>query len=64
MTPEQRTERLRQLMAEHQLNAPQVATILNRQPNTVRVWRSAKVAGKIIPANVLELLEFKLKGAK
>lgn len=60
MTPAQRTARLLDLMAQHKLNAPAVAAMLGKQPNTVRVWRSAKVAGKVIPANVLELLELKL----
>lgn len=55
-----RTERLRQLMADHRMNAPAVAALLGRKPNTVRIWRCAN-GHKAIPAAMLELLELKLK---
>lgn len=55
-----RTERLRSLMAQHDLTAAQVGEILGRKPGTVRIW-TCKNPGREIPAHTLELLEAKLK---
>jgi transcriptional regulator with XRE-family HTH domain len=58
-----RTERLRQLMAEHHLNAAQVAEMLDRSHTTVRMW-ACKNPARNIPKDTLELLESKLKNHK
>lgn len=56
-----RTARLIQLMQQHQLTDEQVGHLLGRKRMTVRIWRAAG-ANKVrtIPANELQLLEFKL----
>lgn len=53
-----RTKRLRQIMAKHKLTANQVAGILGRTQQTVRMWRVG--TPRTIPEHALELLEFKL----
>lgn len=58
-----RTERLRSLMAQHDLTAAQVGEILERKPATVRIW-TCKNPGREIPVHTLELLEAKLKSNK
>jgi hypothetical protein len=49
------TEKLHRLMKQHKLNAPQVAAMLGREPNTVRVWR-VKDTSRVIPDDTLKLL--------
>jgi len=53
-----RTRKLLQLMSDHRLKSPEVAAMLNRNPQTVRLWRSN--VARTIPADALELLEIKL----
>lgn len=55
-----RTQELLKLMADHNLKATDVATILGRSPTTVRIWRVAD-GRRPIPADTLELLRLKLK---
>jgi len=45
-------------MSEHGLKSPDVAAMLKRNPQTVRLWRSN--VDRTIPADALELLEIKL----
>lgn len=52
------TQRLRDLMAKYDTSAAQVAMLLNRSAQTVRVWRSKNPQD--INDTLLELLEFKL----
>lgn len=61
----ERTEQLRDIMSAHRLSAAEVGEILNRNPQTVRVWRS-KYDARIIPADALNVLKFTLleRGAK
>lgn len=59
-TMDKRTEKLRQLMADHHLKASDVAEIVGRKANTVRIWRMED-APRVIPANVLRLLELELE---
>lgn len=56
----ERTERLKSIMAQHQLSCRDVGAILGRTEQTVLIWRCK--SGKIIPAHQLELLEYKLTG--
>jgi hypothetical protein len=58
----ERTKKLIDLMAEHQLKAADVAKILGRNANTVRVWRCSN--SQIIPADALRLLEMTLLHGK
>lgn len=53
------TKKLRKLMKQHQLRAADVAAMLGRQDNTVRVWR-VKETQRVIPDDALELLGMKL----
>lgn len=55
-----RTEQLRELMAEHGLSAAQVGSLLDRSEQTVFIWRCAS-KGRTIPAHSLELLKSKVK---
>jgi hypothetical protein len=48
-------------MQDHGLKSPDVARILNRKAQTVRLWRSN--IGRTIPPDALELLELKLRRA-
>lgn len=50
---------LMDLMYHNRLNAPDVATLLGVQPNTVRVWRCE--TGMQMPDSKLELLKLKLE---
>lgn len=53
------TKKLRELMKRHALSAPDVASLLGRKPNTVRVWRVTETT-RPIPSETLELLRYKL----
>lgn len=55
----ERTLKLRQLMARHGIKAPEAAAIIGCQPHTVRVWRCRN--GQTIPAATLRLLELELE---
>jgi DNA-binding transcriptional regulator YiaG len=50
----ERTKRLLELMEQHRLEVADVAEILGRAPQTVRIWRSDN---QVIPADALKLLE-------
>lgn len=52
-----RTKRLHQLMAAHKLTATDVATMLGRSTETVRIWRVKASDTRVIPADALRLLE-------
>lgn len=54
------TEKLHKLMDRHKVDAAQVAEILGREVNTVRVWRVESTV-RPIPDDTLDLLEMKLK---
>lgn len=54
-----RTEQLRELMATHELTTEQVGALLNRRPQTVRIWR-CKSDTRQIPEHTLELLKTRL----
>lgn len=57
----ERTERLINIMTEHNLSCRDVGTILDRTEQTVSIWRcSHKPGQRVIPGYLLELLEFKL----
>lgn len=56
----ERTERLKTIMAQHQLSCRDVGAILGRTEQTVLIWRCN--GGKVIPTHQLELLEYKLSG--
>jgi hypothetical protein len=53
------TEELKAIMAERQLPIAAVAQMLDRQPKTVRMWRSQH--GPSIPDSMLCLLKLKLQ---
>ena len=53
-----RTEQLKKLMKDHYLSIEKVAEILDRKPQTVRVWRCSD--SREIPAHSLELLKSKI----
>jgi hypothetical protein len=55
----ERTKRLRDLMAKHKLTSSKVGKILNRSAHTVSVWKCAW-DGRAIPDHALELLEIRL----
>lgn len=59
----ERTIKLRALMDKHRLKCPAVARLLHRANGTVRIWRTENDS-RVIPAEVLELLEFKLGSHK
>lgn len=54
-----RTQQLRQLMRQHNLSVKQVAEMLNRTEQTVRIWLCKTENSKTIPQQLLELLELK-----
>jgi hypothetical protein len=54
-----RTETLRNIMARHKLNAPDVGKLLNRSAQTVRSWTCANDQ-RTIPEHMLELLKTKV----
>lgn len=58
MPPSCNTQKLKDLMQQHKLNAPQVAAILGRSAHTVREWRCSNANN--IPDQLLELLHLKL----
>lgn len=49
------TKKLRTLMRQHKLQAADVAAMLGRQANTVRIWR-VKETPRPIPNDALKLL--------
>lgn len=55
-----RSLRLLEIMRTYGLRCVDVAQILDRQPQTIRVWRS-KYTDRVIPADALKLLELKTK---
>lgn len=55
-----RINQLKQLMDEHGLTIEAVAVLLNRSPQTVRIWRCRNV-GRQIPEHALELLRARLE---
>lgn len=57
-TKHPRTEKLIQLMAEHNVDVTYVAEAMNRSLKTVYCWRAQSPAP--ISATMLELLELKL----
>lgn len=54
-----KTTRLRKIMADHGLKSPDVARMLNRKTQTVRLWRSDNE--RSIPSDALELLEIRIR---
>lgn len=54
------TEKLHQLMDRYKVDAAQVAELLGREVNTVRVWRVESTV-RPIPDDTLRLLEVLLK---
>lgn len=54
------TERLHKLMERHKVDATEVADLLGREVNTVRVWRVESTV-RPIPDDTLALLEMKLQ---
>lgn len=55
-----RTKTLLDLMAANNLSIAEVAKILNRSPQTVRVWRCKTDRTRIIPEHSLEVLKTKI----
>lgn len=53
------TKKLHDLMKRHRLTAPEVARLLGREANTVRVWRVVDTV-RPIPDDTLKLLELLL----
>lgn len=53
------TEALHKLMQGNKLKAADVAAILGREVNTVRVWR-VRDTKRVIPDETLQLLQMKL----
>lgn len=58
MSTSSNTERLKKLMSDHRLKAPDVAKLIGRSAHTVRVWRC--VNDNVIPDAMLEFLELKI----
>lgn len=58
MTHNEKVERLKSLMQEHQVSAEEVASLVRRAYGTVLNWRCGS---QEIPEHHLELLEFKLR---
>ena len=56
----ERTKRLHAVMRAYNLTAADVATIVDRRPNTVRAWR-CESGKQTIPANTLTMLELVLR---
>lgn len=50
------TKKLRALMKRHNLNSADVAKVLGREVNTVRIWRM-KETPRVIPNDTLKLLD-------
>jgi DNA-binding transcriptional regulator YiaG len=57
-TPENKTERLCNIMREYNLKCADVAALLGREVNTVRIWRSKDP--REIPDHALTVLEMTL----
>lgn len=55
-----RTEQLKQLMKSHGLTPARVAELLERKPQTVRIWLCATEDSREIPKHSLELLRAKV----
>ena len=51
-----RTEKLHQLMYDNKLRADAVAAIVQRDTNTVRIWRCQNTK-RVIPVDALRILE-------
>lgn len=60
----ERTQRLHQLMKQHGLKPADVAKMMNRSTETVRIWRVKASDNRVIPADALQVLELTLSGAK
>jgi hypothetical protein len=56
---DEKTKKLRDLMKAHKLDCAAVGEILQRAPQTVRVWRCT-YAARTIPADALRVLELTL----
>jgi transcriptional regulator with XRE-family HTH domain len=54
----ERTQRLLELMEQHRLEVADVAEILGRAPQTVRIWRCDN---QVIPADALRVLELTIE---
>lgn len=63
MEIQERKAWLREMMAEYQVNAKQVAEILGRDVHTIRMWRSVNPRGNAT-FNELRLLKFELEARK
>lgn len=57
----ERTQKLRNIMSANNLSIADVAKIINRKPQTVRVWRCRTSASRVIPDHALALLETKIE---
>lgn len=57
----ERTRRLHELMREHELRSTDVADLVGRSSQTVRLWRCES---KIIPSHALIALEFAIAERK
>ena len=55
-----RTQKLHQIMTDHQIGAREVAAILDCKENTVRMWRTVN-PHRVIPAITLRLLEIEIQ---
>jgi transcriptional regulator with XRE-family HTH domain len=58
MSPHSNTQRLKELMSQHELRISDVAKLLGRSPQTVKEWRCQN--DNNISNNNLELLSLKL----
>ena len=57
----ERTLKLKAIMAKHGLSCRDVGEILSRTEQTVTIWRCSNNPGeRVIPSHLLELLELKL----
>lgn len=56
---DKRTKELHRIMLAHGLSAAEVANLMKRSEQTVRIWR-CKSKDRIIPEHTLELLRMKV----
>ncbi|USZ80578.1 hypothetical protein MQ4_50 [Serratia phage MQ-4] len=56
---DEKTKKLREIMAAHNLTNKAVGEILGRSDQTVRIWSCAN-GGRVIPDALLELLALKV----
>lgn len=54
-----RTEELRELMQSHKITPAMIGELLDRKPQTVRIWL-CRSQGRNIPKHALDLLRLKL----